>query len=47
MALALGYAVAEDWIVDSVGMRGCDPDDIRAAIDETRHPRRDVAPARH
>lgn len=34
MALALGYAATEDWIIDAVGMHGCDPDVVRAGVDE-------------
>jgi hypothetical protein len=34
MALMIGYLMAEDWIADAVGLSGCDPAEVRAAIDE-------------
>jgi AcrR family transcriptional regulator len=34
MALTIGWVVAEDWILDAVGMPGCDRETVRAEIDE-------------
>jgi AcrR family transcriptional regulator len=34
VAIAFGYAVGEDWIMDTLGMRDCDADEVRAGVDE-------------
>ena len=34
MALTIGWVTAEEWIIDAVGMHGCDHDAVRARIDE-------------
>lgn len=33
-AIAFGYAVGEDWIIDTLGMQSCDADQVRAGVDE-------------
>jgi AcrR family transcriptional regulator len=32
-ALALGYVMSEEWVLDSIGMHDCDREEVRAAID--------------
>jgi AcrR family transcriptional regulator len=32
-ALALGYVMSEEWVLDSIGMHDCDRAEVRAAID--------------
>lgn len=32
-ALALGYVMSEEWVLDSIGMHDCDKAEVRAAID--------------
>ena len=34
MALTIGWVTAEEWIIDAVGMHGCDHAAVRARIDE-------------
>jgi len=34
MALTIGWVTAEEWIIDAVGLHGCDHDAVRARIDE-------------
>lgn len=34
VAVAFGYAVGEDWIIDALGMQACDAGRVRAGIDE-------------
>lgn len=33
MALTIGWVTAEDWIIDAVGLHGCDRGSVRAHID--------------
>lgn len=34
MALTIGWVTAEEWIIDAVGLQGCDRGAVRAHIDE-------------
>lgn len=34
MALTLGWAIAEDWVIDAVGLEGLDRTALRSRIDE-------------
>jgi hypothetical protein len=34
LALAFGYAVGEEWIMDSLGMQACDTAVLRAGVEE-------------
>jgi hypothetical protein len=34
MALTMGYVTGEDWVLDAVGLYGCDRGAIRAALDD-------------
>jgi AcrR family transcriptional regulator len=34
MALTMGYVACEEWVLDAVGLHGCDREAVRAAVDD-------------